>query len=72
MLEAQDKLFINHNRLRYEGLPATMAVGMALMEVTGIRAHIDSRCRFDRGRRTLTPGMAVKAMIGPIFNLRDS
>ena len=71
MHRALPKLFIDHGRPVYEGVPASMAIGMALLEVTGVRSLIDRRCRFDRGRRTLTPGMAVKAMIAPTFNLRE-
>lgn len=48
-----------------------MAIAMALMEVTGVRSLIDKCCDFDRQRRTLTPGMAVKALIAPTFILRE-
>lgn len=40
---------------------------MALMESTGIRQLIDDTCEWDRDQRKLSPGMAVKAMIGPLF-----
>jgi hypothetical protein len=53
----------------YEGLPAGSAVAMAVMETSGIRALIDKNVEYDRERR-LSPGMAVKAMIGPIFDGR--
>jgi transposase len=53
----------------YEGLPASSAVAMAVMETSGIRALIDKSVEYDRERR-LSPGMAVKAMIGPIFDGR--
>ncbi len=70
MQEAQPKMFVDHARSTYEGLPAPMAIAMAMMEVTGVRSLIDARCDFDRLRRILTPGMAVKALIAPIFILR--
>lgn len=54
---------------RYEGLPASSAIAMAVMERSGMRALIDSTVEWD-GRRKLSPGMAVKAMIGPIFDAR--
>ncbi len=59
---------INLNARRYEGLPAASALGMALMESSGIRQLIDDSCKWDRDQRKLSPGMAVKAMIGPMFN----
>ena len=65
------KLRISHKPVGYVGLPAAMAVAMAFMEATGIRAEIDSACRFDPSRRNLTPGMAVKAMVAPTFNIRN-
>lgn len=58
---------ININARRYEGIPAASALGMALMESTGIRQLIDDICEWDRDQRKLSPGMAVKAMIGPLF-----
>lgn len=58
---------ININARRYEGIPAASALGMALMESTGIRQLIDDTCEWDRDQRKLSPGMAVKAMIGPLF-----
>jgi transposase len=54
---------------KYEGLPASSAVAMAVMEQSGIRALIDSLVKHD-DQRKLSPGMAVKAMIGPIFDSR--
>ena len=53
----------------YEGLPASSAVAMAVMETSGIRALIDRSVEYDSERK-LSPGMAVKAMIGPIFDGR--
>jgi len=53
----------------YEGLPAGSAVAMAVMETSGIRALIDRSVKYDSERK-LSPGMAVKAMIGPIFDAR--
>jgi len=54
---------------QYEGLPASSAIAMAVMERSGMRAMIDSLVKH-AGDRKLTPGMAVKAMIGPIFDAR--
>ena len=54
----------------YEGLPASSAVAMTVMERSGIRRLIDSLVEYDRGQRKLSPGMAVKAMIAPIFDMR--
>jgi transposase len=54
----------------HDGFPAAGALAMALMEATGIREYIDSMCDYDRSRRTLSPGMAVKAMMGPIFGYK--
>lgn len=42
---------------------------MAVIETSSIRALIDKNVEYDRERR-LSPGMAVKAMIGPIFDGR--
>ena len=53
----------------YSGIPASSALAMALMESSGIRKMIDDACEYD-GQRLLTPGNAVKAMIGPIFDAR--
>lgn len=53
----------------YESVPASSAMAMAVMERSGIRALIDSLVKHDDQRR-LSPGMAVKAMIGPIFDSR--
>ncbi|MDR1404924.1 MAG: IS1634 family transposase [Candidatus Methanoplasma sp.] len=54
----------------YEGIPAASALAMAVMEETGIRAYIDSIADYDRGQRMLSPGMAIKAMLGPVFDSR--
>lgn len=61
---------INLNARKYEGLPAASALGMALMESTGIRQLIDDECEWDRNQRVLSPGMAVKAMLGPMMDGR--
>lgn len=53
----------------YSGIPATSALAMALMESSGIRQMIDNACEFDP-QMLQTPGNAVKAMIGPIFDVR--
>ena len=53
----------------YESVPASSAMAMAVMERSGVRALIDSLVEHD-GQRRLSPGMAVKAMIGPIFDAR--
>jgi transposase len=54
----------------YEGFQAMGAFAMALMESTGIREYIDSMCKYDGSRRIMSPGMAVKAMLGPIFGYK--
>ena len=48
---------------RYEGIPASSAIAMSVMEQSGIRAKIDSCVEYDP-KRKLSPGMAVKAMVG--------
>jgi transposase len=53
------------------GIPAASALAMAVMESTGIRKLIDDVCIWDRKQRILSPGMAVKAMIGPIFDVSN-
>jgi transposase len=50
----------------YEGLPATVAMGMAMMESTGIRKLIDETCA-DGVQRKLTIGMGIKAIVGTMF-----
>ncbi|MGN0137276.1 MAG: IS1634 family transposase [Candidatus Methanomethylophilaceae archaeon] len=65
------KLKIDHHGSSYEGIAAASAIGMALMESSGIRQLIDENCKFDRTQRILSPGMGVKALIGPVFNLRN-
>ena len=64
----------------YEGLPAVPAMVMALMEDSGIRKMIDDSCRaVDKGCYDLSPGMAVKAMVGamvergkrPLYRVED-
>lgn len=65
------KLKIDHHGDSYEGIAAASSIGMALMESSGIRSMIDDSCEFDRAQRILSPGMGVKALIGPVFNLRN-
>lgn len=60
---------IDHSGICYEGIPAANAIGMALFETSGMRELIDRRCKYDPGRRNLSPGMVVKAIIGPTFNV---
>ncbi len=62
------RMRINVNTRQYEGIPAASALGMAVMESSGIRQLIDDACEWDHDQRKLSPGMAVKAMIGPMFN----
>lgn len=63
------KAKINHKSYRSEQFALSSAIGMALMESIGIRKLIDSRCGDSRSDRIVSPGMAVKALIGPTFNL---
>lgn len=65
------RLTIDHRGSSYEGIAAASSVGMALLESSRVRALIDEICTFDRGQRILSPGMGVKALIGPVFNLRN-
>ena len=60
---------IQHKGLEYEGIPSANAMGMALFEASGMRSLIDQRCKYDPERRILSPGMVVKALIGPTFNV---
>ena len=60
---------ILHTGLDYEGIPAANAIGMGLFESSGMRRLIDQRCNYDPERRILSPGMVVKALIGPTFNV---
>ena len=60
---------ISHRGEEYEGIPASNAIGMAIFEASGMRSLIDQRCRYDPEKRILSPGMAVKALIGPTFNI---
>ena len=58
---------------RYEGLRATCLVALALMEQSGIRGLIDEIVGEADGHtreRALSPGMAVKALVGPPHDLR--
>ena len=49
----------------YEGIHAIPSLVMAAMESSGIRRHIDELCRDRIGKGCfLSPGMAVKAMVG--------
>jgi transposase len=63
-------MWIQYETDMYEGFQAMGAFAMAVMESVGIREYIDSMCRYDPARRALSPGMAVKAMLGPIFGYR--
>ena len=47
----------------YVGLPASVALAMAMFEQTGMRELIDSKFELD-SRQKLSPGNAVKALIG--------
>ena len=55
----------------YEGLAASSAVGMALFESLGLRLLIDQRCKYDPAKRTLSPGMVTKILLGPTFNIHN-
>ena len=70
-MDRPEKMRIGHNTVQYEGIPAPTAIGMALFESSGMRKLIDDRCSFDPARRILSPGMVVKALIGPTFNIRN-
>ena len=63
-------MLIDRRSAAYEGFPAMGTLAMALMEHTGMRRYIDSMCTYDRARRILSSGMAVKAMLGPIFGTK--
>ena len=52
----------------FEGLRATVALAMAFFEQTGLRELIDSKFEIDC-RQRLTPGYAVKALIGDMVGL---
>lgn len=55
--------------IEYEGLGAVSALAMAMFEQTGLRELIDSR--FDNDPRVkLTPGNAIKALIGDMMGSR--
>ncbi|MBR2254462.1 MAG: DUF4277 domain-containing protein, partial [Candidatus Methanomethylophilaceae archaeon] len=60
---------IQHKGIEYEGIPAANAAGMALFEASGMRRLIDQRCSYDPEKRILSPGMVVKALMGPTFNV---
>lgn len=68
-MKGQEKMKIQHKGVEYEGIPASNAIGMALFESSGMRRLIDERCSYDPEKRTLSPGMVVKALIGPMFNI---
>ncbi len=68
-LKAQEKMKIQHRVDEYEGIPASNALGMALFESSGMRSLIDKECNYDPEKRILSPGMVVKALIGPTFNI---
>ena len=61
--------FVDHETEEYEGISALAAIMMAMLEDSGIRGHIDSRCPHDPARRILSPGMGVKCMAGPVFDM---
>ena len=54
--------------MKEEGLTATVALAMAFYEQTGLRELIDSKFDTDC-RQKLTPGNAVKALIGDMMGL---
>lgn len=53
----------------YVGLPASVALAAAMFEQTGLREMIDSRFDLDP-RQKLSPGNAVKALIGDMVGSR--
>ena len=71
---------LNRSRdITEENLRATAALAMAFFEQTGLRELIDSKFDIDR-RQKLTPGYAVKALIGdmvghegrrPLYNIAN-
>lgn len=70
-LEEPEKIKIRHRPVRYEGIVANSAVAMALYESIGLGRLIDRRCRFRPGHRIMSPGIVVKALIGPTFNIHE-
>jgi transposase len=68
-MKGLEKMKIQHKGLEYEGIPSANAMGMALFEASGMRHLIDQRCKYDPEKRILSPGMVVKALIGPTFNV---
>ena len=53
----------------YVGLPASIALATAMFEQTGLRELIDSKFDLD-SRKKLSPGNAVKALIGDMVGSR--
>jgi transposase len=53
----------------YVGLPASIALATAMFEQTGLRELIDSKFDLD-SRKKLSPGSAVKALIGDMVGSR--
>lgn len=53
----------------YVGLPASVALAAAMFEQTGLRELIDSRFDLDP-RQKLSPGNAIKALIGNMVGSR--
>ena len=53
----------------YVGLPASVALAAAIFEQTGLRELIDSRFDLDP-RQKLSPGNAIKALIGDMVGSR--
>lgn len=60
---------LNRTGCSFESVPASSAIAMAVMEESGIRELIDSHVEWDSERK-LSPGHAVMAMVGPIFDHR--
>jgi hypothetical protein len=59
---------IDRRERTYEGIPLMPGLMMALMEDSGVREMIDRRCLpYDPSHRSLSHGMAAKAMIGTMF-----
>ena len=65
----QKMIDIERETRRYEGIPTVCGMMMAMLEDMGIRELIDRMCDEAGGNsRLLTTGMAVKAMIGTMFD----
>lgn len=68
--QKDDRMKFDDEDHTYEGIPATVAMGMAMMESTGIRRLIDSVCS-DSTVRKLSAGMGVKALVGSMCEERS-